>query len=167
MNNQFSARLNSLRRAKGLTQSQLGELAGISSAVVSKYETGRTPPLDAAINIARALGVSLDYLCGLSNECQTDDNFTTHRDLLRLLFRLSKIAVVYSRAKKCTVRDDHLVLDGSYDFAFDMMYPDYDFRKKLVDFENLLSLCNSSAIGPDVVSAWIDKQVEPFMTPVL
>ncbi|HHB2481337.1 TPA: helix-turn-helix domain-containing protein [Bacillus cereus] len=65
-------RVRMLRLKKGLTQKGLGELVGVSEAFISMVESrsdatnkkpsGKTLPL-----IAEALGVSTDYLLGLSN----------------------------------------------------------------------------------------------------
>ncbi|MFK0402788.1 helix-turn-helix domain-containing protein [Microbacterium sp. NPDC090225] len=58
-------RLRALRRARGLTLTSLGELAGLSISVLSRLETGhRHPTLDLLIPLARAYEVSLDRLIG-------------------------------------------------------------------------------------------------------
>lgn len=52
-----------LRRKKGLTMKQLGEIIGVTEVTVSTYETGkREPSLDTLCAIADALDVSLDML---------------------------------------------------------------------------------------------------------
>lgn len=55
--------LRRLRDERGLTQSQLGELAGITGSLVSYYEKGsRVPPAAAIPALAEALGVHADVL---------------------------------------------------------------------------------------------------------
>ena len=50
-------RLKVARIEAGLTQFQVAVAAGVSEALVSKYETGRlTPPRDVQVRIAGALG---------------------------------------------------------------------------------------------------------------
>ncbi|MDG2048866.1 MAG: helix-turn-helix domain-containing protein [Myxococcota bacterium] len=57
--------LSRLRREAGLTQAQLAEGAGVSRALVSAIEGGRhLPRVDAALAIARILGVSGEFLFG-------------------------------------------------------------------------------------------------------
>jgi transcriptional regulator with XRE-family HTH domain len=54
------------RTARGLKQSELGALIGLTNAEISKYECGRhRPPLDALVAMALVLGTSLDKLTGL------------------------------------------------------------------------------------------------------
>jgi transcriptional regulator with XRE-family HTH domain len=59
-------RLKALREAAGLTQARLARRSGVPLGSVRGYEQGvRTPGLDQAAKLARALGVSLDELAGL------------------------------------------------------------------------------------------------------
>ncbi len=56
-------KLGHLRREAGLTQAQLAERAGVSRSLVSAIESGRhLPRVDAALAIARSLGVSGEFL---------------------------------------------------------------------------------------------------------
>ena len=55
--------LRELRTGRGLTQGQLGELAGMDQAAVSRIETGRQAvTLDQLKALARALGVRVEDL---------------------------------------------------------------------------------------------------------
>ena len=52
-----------LRKAKGLTQSELGERLGVSFQAVSKWERGETLPDTALLpDLARVLETSVDYI---------------------------------------------------------------------------------------------------------
>lgn len=63
----FADRLKEARIAKGLTQKELAAKAEVASASYSAYEKGKNfPPLDSALRLAKVLGVSLDWLCGLT-----------------------------------------------------------------------------------------------------
>ena len=57
-------RIKQLRTEAGLSQAELAERIGSTDArQISRYEHGRiTPSLDAAVRLAEALDVSLDYL---------------------------------------------------------------------------------------------------------
>ena len=59
----FSQRLASTRKARGLTQDALAEAAGINVSQVRRYEGGNSQPsLDALRKLAVALSVSADEL---------------------------------------------------------------------------------------------------------
>jgi transcriptional regulator with XRE-family HTH domain len=56
-------KLRSLRAEKGLSQAALGEISGVNSKLLSKYENERiVPTADTLRKIAQALQISADYL---------------------------------------------------------------------------------------------------------
>ena len=58
-------RLRALRKARGLTQQELGELLGVSASAVGMYEQGRREPdLATLVKLADIFGVSVDHLIG-------------------------------------------------------------------------------------------------------
>ena len=53
------------REVKGMSQTQLAEVSGVSREMIGRYERSKAiPSVDAAKKIADAFGVSLDYLVG-------------------------------------------------------------------------------------------------------
>lgn len=63
----FGHRLEKLMREKGITRKALKDDAGISLQSISNYLKGkRKPDCEMVAEISRALGVSADYLLGLS-----------------------------------------------------------------------------------------------------
>lgn len=57
----FGARLRELREAKGLTQAQLGERAGMVYQAVAKYERGAAEPTwPIVLRLADALEVGVE-----------------------------------------------------------------------------------------------------------
>ncbi len=59
---QFGARLEKLRRTRGLTRREVSQRTGISRPYLWQVEDGRTrPSLDYAIRLARSLNVTVDY----------------------------------------------------------------------------------------------------------
>src|SRR5215471_12176791 len=65
----FAARLRQVRRAKDLTQQQLGEKAGVHFTTIARIETGSAKQVypDTIAALARALEVSADYFLGLTD----------------------------------------------------------------------------------------------------
>lgn len=54
--------LMGLRNAKGLTQSEVAEIAGISRSYYTQIETGtRNPTGETALKISKALGFKMEY----------------------------------------------------------------------------------------------------------
>lgn len=60
----FAQRLLRLRTEKGWSQRELGEIAGLTGAIVGYYEKQeRVPTVSSAMQLAHALGVSLAEMC--------------------------------------------------------------------------------------------------------
>ena len=65
----ISQRLRFARINANLTQKEVSARAGISSRNYSKYEVGETfPPPDVMVRLCQVLGVTSDFLLGLSDE---------------------------------------------------------------------------------------------------
>lgn len=62
-------RIKARRKELGMTQHELAMKSRVHENAISAYELGRCDPkLDSARCLAVALGVSLDYLAGLTNK---------------------------------------------------------------------------------------------------
>lgn len=58
-----ATRIKALRKEKGMTQAELGNLLKISASTVGMYEQGRRDPdTETLLKLAHALDVSVDYL---------------------------------------------------------------------------------------------------------
>ena len=66
----FGERLQRLREAKGFGLRRLEDLAGTPMGIVWRLEAkaGTYPSVPTAKRLARVLGVTLDYLCGMDQE---------------------------------------------------------------------------------------------------
>ena len=64
----ISASIATIRRQRGMTLQDVADRAGLSKSHVWDMEKGNSanPTIETAANLARALGVSLDRLTGLS-----------------------------------------------------------------------------------------------------
>ena len=72
------------RHLRGLTQEKLAELAAINDKMISFYETDkRLPSIYTLIEIADALCVTLDQLCGVSEETIEDELMSRIRIVLK------------------------------------------------------------------------------------
>lgn len=72
MNQSLSATITRLRKERGLTQEQLGQLVGVSAQAVSKWEKGGAPDVELLPVLADRLGVSIDTLFGRAEPSTAD-----------------------------------------------------------------------------------------------
>jgi len=87
----FGQRLARFRKAKGFTQTELGDLLGVSQRVMTYYEreTGR-PPAHLLAKMAEALGASADELLGRETT-KAPTAIVRNRHLLRRLKELDRL----------------------------------------------------------------------------
>lgn len=87
----FGKRLAQLRRAKGLTQTELGKRVRVSQRVITYYERdAEHPPTHLLIPIAKVLKISVDELLGLKNIKLSDTNHARFWGKLKKAEHLSR-----------------------------------------------------------------------------
>ena len=65
----FNERLKELRKELGYTQREVGKHLGVGRTTISEYESGNiVPKQDNLVKLASFLGVSVDYLTGVSDD---------------------------------------------------------------------------------------------------
>lgn len=64
--------IKKFRLKKGITQEELGNIVGVTTQAVSKWERGGVPDAEIIPNIADALGVTTDTLFGRTHQCIED-----------------------------------------------------------------------------------------------
>lgn len=81
------------RNMRGISQEMLGQLSGINSATIKKYEYGiRNPKPEQLLKIANALGISINLFM--------DFDIETLSDVLSLLFKLDEQVGMSFEAEK-------------------------------------------------------------------
>lgn len=94
-------RLKELRKNKGLNQTELGDILGVSKSSICCYENGtRTPTIETIIDLMHLFGVSADYLLGADNLIKVVEDEevkykTLSKEELMFLEELKKNKFVY------------------------------------------------------------------------
>lgn len=111
-------RLKWMREAKGMTQEQISELAGLAMSQISRYENGKSDPDAMQIKkLAMALDATADFLLGLSDDPEStyrpEQKYTLQEKLLIAKWRSGELDEVarealseLSRRKKLNSSDD-------------------------------------------------------------
>jgi transcriptional regulator with XRE-family HTH domain len=95
---EFGSVLRNIRQEKGLSQSELGSLVGISKAVISKYENAISyPSYDILIRMAKTFNVSTDYLLGVEKKKTIDIDGLNSKQIDSLI----TVANEYRKLNKC------------------------------------------------------------------
>lgn len=92
----MAARMRELRASRGLTLQQVADRANAGKSHIWELENGRSknPSIEMAVSLARAFGVSLDYLTGLSAATPS-----LHPEALRIATEIDALL-----APKCSPR---------------------------------------------------------------
>lgn len=103
----FGTRLAELRQARGLTQGELGALAGVAYRVIAYYERDDAqPPGAMLVDLARALRISTDELLGV-----TPVSDTPSPKVARLLKRIERLAELPDAEQRAVLK----VVEGFLD----------------------------------------------------
>lgn len=96
-------RIRRFRKVKGLTQTELGEIVGVSQRLMTYYETqGGHPSADLLARFAEALDVSTDVLLGRTNA--EDPRAAASPQTLRLWRRLRRIEEIPPQDQKAILK---------------------------------------------------------------
>jgi transcriptional regulator with XRE-family HTH domain len=111
----FGKRLKEIRQNRGHTMESFGELVKVSKQQVYRWESSDSPPTgETLVLIAKALGVSADYLLGLVDEpterLSEDDLSPMER---RLITSLRSGALAEAIQTALTLNDEHKQADVS------------------------------------------------------
>lgn len=92
-------RIKELRKQKGLTQQQLGDLIGITKVSICCYENGtRTPNLDTLLDMADIFGVDISYLVGKDNlVVAEEEHYYMSKEEVKLIQELRKSPILYKK----------------------------------------------------------------------
>lgn len=96
-------RLRKLRKEKGLTQCELGEMIGVKKSIICLYEKEkRNPSIESMIDFVQIFGVSADYLLG--TECLIK-TFANKKESKILTFTKEEVSFIQELKKNKDIYD--------------------------------------------------------------
>jgi len=148
----FSERLKFLRTKENLTQKQLAEKLEISSGSIIAYEKAmKVPSIDVCVKIATFFNVSMDWLCGLTDDVK-NYQIRTYGDAFRLIIALHKWLGV-----DC-YRPGTDAAGGWRDWG--IFFNDKEINDTLNSWQKIKALYDSETIDEDIYGLWIEKQLK-------
>ena len=126
------SRIKELRIQRGLTQNKLAEMIGADSNLVSRWERGKSKPISLYVQkLAQALGTSMDYLLGYTDESDLTSQSASPINKQETLVNLDAQPV---RERSVTEKDRALVyVDGNKRFEFPPTPEGYAMFQRLLD----------------------------------
>lgn len=155
-------RIGELRREKGLTLKEMGEILNIRDNTLSQYETGkREPQLGLMIEIANFFGVSLEFLFGKTDI--RDYPINTKDDCINLLELLKSNQISYDHISLESALNLLLWVSENIDLLNSDDYPGlletaYYFRKQIESESKALNWFSSHRKSDnEIINKIIDK----------
>ena len=117
MLDQLNERISALRKERGFTLEQLGQMVGVSAQAVCKWEKGGSPDVDLLPAVADALGVTIDALFGREGGERTDMTETVRRWIVTVPQhqRMDRLCELVWSAAALAVEDDNRMFVGIRD----------------------------------------------------
>lgn len=143
----FAERLKKARGQKQLSQAELAKAVGVSAATISSYETSngtKIPSLDKAAAIAEHLGVSLDYLSGVSKE-SIDPSVAEL--LLFLITAVRSFGFIIENNLSGEADDNEIILTSSNSILKEF-FRDYEKIAPLLDDNTFPEYIRNSLLNP-------------------
>lgn len=159
----FAQRMKQSRERLGLKQKDLAERVSVTPQTISAYEKadvggkGKNPTLENAVEIAKALNVSLDWLCGMENRQPEIGRERTLGDFARMIVEMLTWGTIYF-----TNIEEEVVVD--VDLTIPTKNPAIvlqqgEMRKFLEDFRKMRSLLIGETIDQSLYDRWLQDRI--------
>lgn len=156
----LSSRIKELRIKNSLTQRDLAKAINTTATSISAYETGlKTPSISIVKKIAEYFNVSLDWLCGVSDN-QSNNGITTYADIIKLLILIEQH--INLRLSFTTEQ----MYDTFIDYAT-INFEDKTIKSFIKEWQKIQELHSDNTIDDDLYQLWIDKQLKQYDKPVV
>lgn len=160
--NVLAKRIKEKRIQNNLTQKELADKAQITSATISSYEkTPKNPSIEIVAKIAQAFGVSLDWLCGISDvETPKSDScdskkITTLKDVAEMIVNIDLNAKVSIR-----IRFDEYNNSDGYGISIPNTEPYKPLDNFIDGWIKFKGLYDDGTIDREVLDLWVEKELK-------
>ena len=164
----FASRLREARMQTGKTQKEFADMVESTAATISAYENAtKNPSLEIVMNIARKCNISIDWLCGLSEEKGLIPKIETYKDIaIKVLELLSVNMFPFSFELKIYKEEDtdyEFALPGEtvYHSEWALALPNEDkFLSFISTYNELNKLYINGQIKQNVIDTWLNGALE-------
>lgn len=156
----FADRLKEYRIQKGLTQKEFSENIAITAAALSAYENNQKNPSVSVIKrIGEFYGVSLDWLCGLSEQQERKASIENYADMFRLILQICDIKNSNGEWK---VLWDSDPFDKNKDTRSSLMCEDPQVSDFFRKWQEILKLYRDHTIDKHLYQLWLSDQLKYY-----
>ena len=162
----FGKKLKQALQDKNMKQSELATAVSTSEANISNYARGNAfPPIDILSEIAKVLGVSLDWLCGVESKSD-QDTCKTLGDIARVITGMLSWGTVEFSDK--IVIESRFVgdpYDGGHHETIEetcpaIVFKSGEMRKFISDLLTMQKLLGNKTIDSEFYFRWRNDRIE-------
>lgn len=160
----FAERLRNLRNELGISQTEFVDGIGITASSLSAYEkNSKIPSIGVVKKIAEKYNVSIDWLCGLSEDKQINQEIKTYSDLFKVLRKINNVSKNF-----CEFESEYNnSYTGEYqDLCGVVVFNDRFMTDMLGDWNKMLKLYRNNAIDNDILKLWEEKTINKYNFPI-
>lgn len=162
MMDKFSSRIKELRKKSNQTQSQFAKFIGTTQGALSGYENGeRTPSYEILVAIAKKCNISIDWLCGLSDNMTFDNHVATYKDIFKLF--ITVLDARYENKEDIPIID---TIDTKTSKISLTLHDDKNFQDFFSKWYDIFKLHCDGTIDNDLYQMWINKQLNWYDKPI-
>lgn len=156
----FAERLRNLRNELGISQTEFVDGIGITASSLSAYEkNSKIPSIGVVKKIAEKYNVSIDWLCGLSEDKQINQEIKTYSDLFKMLRKINNISENF-----CRFRSEYSEYSNTYKGT--VIFNNSVMAEILDDWDIMIGLYYGKSIDKEVLNLWEEKTINKYNFPI-
>ena len=164
----FSKRLRELRESLNMTQKEFAEHIGFTQATLSAYENSlKIPSLDIVMKIASKCEISIDWLCGLSNNQTSDRTVKTYSDIISSIktiiensnTKIKPITMKLFRNDNYSTTEETVVIES-------LIFLDNSINAFLSELVKVLNLKDDNTFDDEMFEIWMEKNKRKYNKPI-
>ena len=156
----FAERLRNLRNELGISQTEFVDGIGITASSLSAYEkNSKIPSIGVVKKIAEKYNVSIDWLCGLSEDKQINQEIKTYSDLFKMLRKINNVSENF-----CRFEGDYYEYSDTCKGA--VIFNNRVMAEMLDDWDKMIRLYYGKSIDREVLNLWEEKTINKYNFPI-
>ncbi len=147
----FPLRLKQIREEMDKTQKEFSDLINVKQQSLSGYENGKvSPPLEVLVNISEKCSVSIDWLCGQSDDKRPNGKVVTYADLFLSLIKADEGSFLRIGRESPAFEDDIVYIS----------WEDPIIKAFLEDWDKIKQLYHERTINRELYDLWIKDKLK-------
>lgn len=171
----FSQRIKQLRNKMQLTQKSFAAAVGTTPVTLSAYENNtKKPSPDIVKDIAEKFDVSIDWLCGLSENSALENQYATYSDIIKIIIKLNSIENLFVELgtghSKHAVYPDSSHIDYGYQdpnpYLGLIRFDDSVITSFITEWDEMVRLKEKGTIKDDLYELWLNDKLSSLNIPI-